>query len=205
VVEQAGEVRALYDESELVRVMPPLLWMTPETLGNFADVQAIEDRALANSPPGEGGLPLLLRALAETAPAVDPAPLESLQALTRNGLRGAPPLLAAAPARLPLSQDAISLEHLIARAALFGRAAVQHANIAAGLAMLAVEAWMARERGSSMAAAQGAAQIAPSSSTRPGATSPRSASASSSPTSGYRRAPPRRPSRRSFDPARPRP
>ena len=164
------EVRGLYDELAKVPLLPPLVWLTGDgALVSWAEYETLEARALAGPPDSPGaqhgsGIALLLRALALVearggGAAEPPASPEELDALVGWALaelaalpRGLPLAHAAAPM---LDAGALALELKICRLVLFNKDALQHMDVASGLALLAVEAWLARRRALQVAALEG--------------------------------------------------
>lgn len=168
------ELRALYRELVTVPVLPALVWLTDGgALASFAEYEELEARVLAAPVDGtmrgdahRGGLALLLRALdAVEARGSGKAPAPA-DAATLARLRAWSQAAHEEPSRLPLAGpppaeefagEALPLEERICRLALAGKDAFQHGDLASGIALLAVECWLARFRALALAGAEGRA------------------------------------------------
>ena len=165
------EARRLYSELATVPVLPGLVWLSEGALVTWAEYEELEARVLAGVPgeplPGDahgGGLALLLRALhalegRAVRPPPPPAAAATLALLSdwsaaaevqRSGL----PLLRR-PSAQGFEEEALQLEERFCRLALFGKVALQNSDVASGVAMLAVQCWLARGQALALAGAEG--------------------------------------------------
>ena len=170
------EVRGLYGELVTVPMLPGLVWLAEGTLATWAEYEELEASALTAPPgahwPGEahrGGLALLLRALAAVEARAGQQPLPPAEAAVLPRLRTWSAAAHEQPSPLPLARpppaqgfddEALDLEERICRLALIGKDALQHGDIASGIAMLAVECWLTRFRALDLAGAEGRVRAA---------------------------------------------
>ena len=168
------EVRGLYDELVTVPMLPGLVWLADGALATWAEYEELEARVLTALPeahwPGKahrGGLARLLRVLVEVEARAGQQPLPPADAATLLRLRQWSAAAHEQPSPLPLARpppaqgfedEALGLEERICRLALIGKDALQHSDIASGIAMLAVECWLARFRALDLAGAEGRAR-----------------------------------------------
>ena len=100
-----------------------------------------------------------VRAGQQPLPPADAATLLRLRQWSAAAHEQPSPLpLARPPPAQGFEDEALGLEERICRLALIGKDALQHSDIASGIAMLAVECWLARFRALDLAGAEGRAR-----------------------------------------------